>query len=154
MRRRAPRLATVLRYRNPRVLDDFQAKFRVPRAEASELLGDVLRFLWVGERAAALGVRPPPILRPQLMLDEMWHTFVLRTRDYASFCTRYFGDFLHHEPAPKRGKVTLLTRDDLAGFLKLVVDELGMPVAIRWYRTYPRRYSPERIDRLRRPTDG
>jgi hypothetical protein len=152
MSRRTPRLASVLRYRNARVLDDFLARYRLPRADAQELFDDVLRFLWVAERAAALGHESFPILRPQLLLDEMWHTFLLRTRDYERFCARYFGGFCHHLPAPKRGKQTPLTRDDLARVLDLVVAELGMGVAVRWYRTYARRYPPERIDRLRRPT--
>ncbi|MEV6906663.1 hypothetical protein [Amycolatopsis sp. NPDC051071] len=27
-----------------------------------------------------------------------WHTFVLHTRDYADFCARIAGRFLHHVP--------------------------------------------------------
>jgi len=31
-------------------------------------------------------------------IDEMWHTFILFTRDYAAFCEGHFGCFLHHVP--------------------------------------------------------
>lgn len=32
------------------------------------------------------------------IIDEMWHTFILLTKDYAAFCQQYFGEFMHHEP--------------------------------------------------------
>ena len=31
------------------------------------------------------------------IVDEMWHTHILRTRDYADFCATKFGRFIHHE---------------------------------------------------------
>lgn len=31
-------------------------------------------------------------------IDETWHKFVLFTRQYADFCHRYFGRYLHHNP--------------------------------------------------------
>ena len=32
-------------------------------------------------------------------VDEVWHTFILFTKDYTVFCLEVFGFFLHHEPA-------------------------------------------------------
>ncbi|MBO0880719.1 MAG: hypothetical protein J2P17_10325, partial [Mycobacterium sp.] len=31
-------------------------------------------------------------------VDIGWHTFILYTKDYASFCNRVAGRFIHHEP--------------------------------------------------------
>lgn len=31
-------------------------------------------------------------------VDEVWHTHILFTKDYADFCTAVFGRFLHHKP--------------------------------------------------------
>jgi hypothetical protein len=36
---------------------------------------------------------------PSQAVDELWHEFILYTRDYQSFCRRAFGEFLHHQPA-------------------------------------------------------
>jgi hypothetical protein len=38
-----------------------------------------------------------------LRIDEVWHQFVLFTREYVAFCERYFGRYVHHNPsnAPK-----------------------------------------------------
>jgi hypothetical protein len=35
---------------------------------------------------------------PSVVVDDMWHEFVLHTRDYAEFCDAAFGRFLHHTP--------------------------------------------------------
>ncbi|MEU7618965.1 hypothetical protein AB0M91_07310 [Micromonospora rifamycinica] len=37
---------------------------------------------------------------PSEMVDIGWHTFILHTRDYADFCQRTAGRFVHHEPEP------------------------------------------------------
>lgn len=31
-------------------------------------------------------------------VDEVWHQFILFTREYADFCQNYLGSFLHHSP--------------------------------------------------------
>jgi hypothetical protein len=36
---------------------------------------------------------------PSQIVDELWHEFILYTRDYDQFCMRAFGDFMHHTPA-------------------------------------------------------
>ena len=36
---------------------------------------------------------------PSQVADDLWHEFILYTRDYDEFCQRAFGGFLHHTPA-------------------------------------------------------
>ena len=36
---------------------------------------------------------------PSQAADDLWHEFILFTRDYDSFCKDAFGGFLHHTPA-------------------------------------------------------
>ncbi|MDQ3774495.1 MAG: hypothetical protein M3461_09085 [Pseudomonadota bacterium] len=35
---------------------------------------------------------------PSQIVDDAWHEFILCTREYAEFCQRAFGRFLHHTP--------------------------------------------------------
>ena len=35
---------------------------------------------------------------PSKKIDEMWHNWILFTKDYAMFCQSYFGRFIHHKP--------------------------------------------------------
>jgi hypothetical protein len=53
-----------------------------------------LAFLKSGCRRVAM---------PSKAVDEMWHEFILFTREYQAFCARAFGEFLHHTPAVKLG---------------------------------------------------
>ena len=39
------------------------------------------------------------ISMPSQVVDDMWHEFILYTRDYEQFCRRAFGHMLHHTPA-------------------------------------------------------
>jgi hypothetical protein len=36
---------------------------------------------------------------PSQVADDLWHEFILYTREYNAFCQRAFGGFLHHTPA-------------------------------------------------------
>ncbi|MGC5020366.1 glycine-rich domain-containing protein [Micromonospora sp. DT47] len=39
-------------------------------------------------------------LGPSELVDIGWHTFILHTHDYADFCQRIAGRFIHHQPEP------------------------------------------------------
>nr|WP_206303054.1 hypothetical protein [Streptomyces sp. S10(2018)] len=58
---------------------------------AARIMDQALAFLG----ACAAERRP---LRPSGMVDVGWHAFILHTADYAEFCERIAGRFIHHEP--------------------------------------------------------
>lgn len=39
------------------------------------------------------------VAMPSQVADDLWHEFILYTRDYERFCSKAFGRFLHHTPA-------------------------------------------------------
>lgn len=41
---------------------------------------------------------------PSQVVDDLWHEFILYTRDYQRFCNRAFGAFMHHTPAVALGR--------------------------------------------------
>lgn len=57
-------------------------------------------------------------LRPSAMVDLGWHVFLLHTREYAAFCDRMAGRFLHHEPddAPREGLGSTVAAVSAAGY--------------------------------------
>jgi hypothetical protein len=59
---------------------------------AERILDQALAFLL----ACAANVGPP--LAPSELVDIGWHTFLLDTSEYAAFCDRIAGRFLHHVP--------------------------------------------------------
>jgi hypothetical protein len=40
---------------------------------------------------------------PSQVADDLWHEFILYTREYERFCRQAFGGFLHHSPAVVMG---------------------------------------------------
>lgn len=49
-----------------------------------------LAYLMSGKRYVSM---------PSQIADDLWHEFILYTREYQAFCRRAFGGFLHHKPA-------------------------------------------------------
>ena len=44
------------------------------------------------------------VAMPSQAADDLWHEFILFTREYKAFCDQAFGGFLHHSPAAVLGK--------------------------------------------------
>ena len=39
------------------------------------------------------------VAMPSQVADDLWHEFILYTKEYKAFCNKAFGAFLHHSPA-------------------------------------------------------
>jgi hypothetical protein len=156
----APSLDRVLAYRNADVVDRFCDDWDVERAEAEALFDDMLRWLWLGTRTDG----PLGITEPLLAIDEMWHTFVLFTVDYARFCEERIGRFIHHTPATRteRDADRELWRTDPAtaqarwearerAQYELVFRELGEATLLRWYVDLPTRFDEAFFRTARKP---
>jgi hypothetical protein len=94
------RLEDVLAYRHPGVVRRYCKDHGATPEEAAEIFRETLKWLYLCYRATTLGPEGVPcVMHPELArIDWMWHTFLLFTLDYADFCERYFGIFLHHVP--------------------------------------------------------
>lgn len=65
---------------------------QVSTGYAERVMSQALAFL----KACALN--PGAGLAPSRAVDVGWHAFVLHTREYAEFCDRVAGRFVHHTP--------------------------------------------------------
>jgi hypothetical protein len=83
------------------VFEKFHAARRGLEIKDQQLVARALRqfflaYLKSGCRRVAM---------PSQVADDLWHEFILFTRDYKIFCDLAFGKFLHHTPAVKMGAV-------------------------------------------------
>jgi hypothetical protein len=129
-------LADVLAYRHPGVVRRYAKEQHASREEAEEVFRETLKWLYLCGRALREGFACA--MTPEIaQLDEMWHTFVLFTPDYADFCERYFGLFLHHVPNDDEDEVSEGGDEAVRGQLErqfgLVYDVLGEDTLRRWY---------------------
>ncbi|WP_405667998.1 glycine-rich domain-containing protein [Streptomyces sp. NBC_00055] len=70
---------------------------KIEKPLAERIMTDALGFL------AACGANPGAPLGPSELVDIGWHTFILYTQEYAAFCQRVAGRFIHHAPADEPG---------------------------------------------------
>ncbi|OJH33822.1 hypothetical protein BON30_46750 [Cystobacter ferrugineus] len=149
-------LEEVLRYRNDAVVHRFIKTWELSFEEAQELFRETLKWLWLSAYSIThqTEVRQLAISQSLLLLDEMWHTFILFTRDYHEFCDRYFGLYIHHRPTVKEEEAARLAdyERDPAQYVAqqkalfraqyaLIYDVLGEETLNKWYSTYLEQYS-------------
>jgi hypothetical protein len=91
------RRAEVIRtYQWPRgLLDRLERKHPGMARKDSALVSRGLRQFFV----AYLMSGRKYVSMPSQVADDLWHEFILYTRDYQDFCKHAFGGFLHHTPA-------------------------------------------------------
>lgn len=76
----------------PLLIRRFSQDHTISETEALERFEETKKFLVV---AAS---NPAKAYSPSKKVDEMWHSFLLNTKDYLTFCDRV-GSFMHHVPS-------------------------------------------------------
>lgn len=72
----------------------------ISEATARRIVGQAAAFV------AASGQQPGRDLMPSELVDYGWHAFILHTVDYATYCQRIAGRFVHHVPTDEDEQVT------------------------------------------------
>lgn len=76
-----------------------------------------------------LGYRGLGMLSPEV--DEVWHAFILFTREYAAFCQNAFGTFIHHVPRTSRSPLPVSSRDNfLTAYAEVFGEAAGLAYAV------------------------
>lgn len=162
------KLSLILEYKNQDVIYRFLKLFDISKEETEELFYETKKWLYAlalnqelykkGEVDFLIGVNDD-----LLMLDEMWHNFILFTIDYKEFCNDYFGFFIHHQPLKEKdGKNQARqekldfkkVQDERKIFFKkqysFIYDVLGEDTLVKWHKIWPVKYSKENIKTLRK----
>lgn len=149
-------LEEVLSYNNSDIPARFIKHYGVSQEEAQLLFDDVKRWLWLANKVNAEGVNNTVTVDQSIIvIDEMWHNFVLFTREYVGFCQKYFGRYMHHAPFAESEKKQMeekfnsMTTAEKKTYLmdqkrwqyEYIYDELGEDTFIRWYKEYPKKFT-------------
>jgi hypothetical protein len=162
--RRAPdELGVVLAYKNKHVIHSFMDKYALNLRTATAIFEETKKYLWLIAVARHRRLPPPFINDALLIIDEMWHSFVLFTRDYREYCRRHYGFYIDHLPTTRDdqaevrrqmradpGRMNSLFEAELREQLSFIYDELGRDTVNKWFVDYPKRYSRIRLEKLRR----
>lgn len=164
-----PTLEEVMAYRHPDVVARFLKSWNLPQDEAEAIFDDLKRWLWVSAMSKKDELSGEPslrmaILNSMVLVDDMWHAFILFTKDYTQFCVDHFGFYLHHGPTTQAEKdeamaaiqadpeafQARLTADFEAQF-SYIYDKLGPEVLSRWYSEWTDNVTQAYLDSIALP---
>ncbi|MCC5014043.1 MULTISPECIES: hypothetical protein [Legionella] len=129
---RLPPLTELLTYKNERVVRYFCHLYPdFSHEKSTQLFQDLLAWMWLNAYRQT-NKRSTYLFGPLLIVDKMWHTFILHTRDYVDFCYRHFNDYFHHHVEPA-GFEHHLTAEELADFLQDCFEYLGENWVLRYF---------------------
>jgi hypothetical protein len=109
-------LAKLLGYTHPAVITHFCHEYsEYSISEGQKLFQDLLAWFYLKNERTKRG-KATYLFGPLLILDKLWHIFILHTRDYTDFSLRFFGEYIHHDPEPV-GFEHVLNEDELSDYL-------------------------------------
>ncbi|MCK9798850.1 hypothetical protein M1B34_14255 [Pseudomonas sp. MAFF 302030] len=162
---RIAELPALLKYKNEDVVLKFCKEWDVSQTEAEDIFEDTKKFLYLAAHCKA-DCFSASIYHQFQIIDEMWHSFLQFTDQYADFCEAYLGGFLHHFPFSRsllREQMKLLARtqqtfasykqETFARQLAKTKDLLGDDTLIKWYGEYAHRYNVSQLNALRKPIE-
>lgn len=137
-------LEEITNYKNPAVVRRFQKEHPDKADRADQIFSDLMRFFWGTKRHYQDRQRDPENEKLQFFfimdedmreIDQMWHVFLLYTRDYLDFCQKHFGEYLNHQPdlVPYFEQKGFEFETNLERFLNYNFEVFGEDVLRRWF---------------------
>jgi len=139
-----PILSDLLQYQHPKVIQTYIRAYQIEERQARALFEDMLTYLWISTKHDFDRQAQPDNVHLQFHfvmheemrpIDDMWHNFILYTRDYTIFCNQYFGSYIHHQPdiaidhVPTQSEFT----DNMEKYLAYIYEHLGEATLLRWF---------------------
>lgn len=145
-------LEAILSYTNEDVIDRFLSLYDMEESEAISIFEETKKWLWLSSKGIHFVIDDS-----LLIIDEMWHNFILFTKEYEAFCFQYFGRYIHHQPSTKKEKEKWFEDVDksLSAYKKKlkiqygqIYDHLGEETLHKWYVYFADTYTKEHIKKM------
>lgn len=127
-------LDKLLAYQDEPLVHYFAAQENRSLEEVRVLFADLMRFFWLDAWRRERG-KKTYFFGPLLVLDRLWHCFILHTRAYHRFCTELFGEYYHHDVEPL-GQEHSLDQAELEDFLNDCFSVLGEDFVDRYFSSF------------------
>lgn len=145
-------LQKINNYENEYVVKCFLRNFSMNETEAIDVFNETKKWLYlcycIDKKSKKEGLKIPLYITPDmLIIDEMWHTFILCTLDYSKFCEDFFSMYIHHYPSVEKGegseieKVKKMYKNNL----KLIYEYLGEETLDKWFNKFADKYTKDYI---------
>lgn len=138
-----PPISELLEYNNPPVFRRYTKDFPNNKLSSLEAFQELVKYFWLCERHALDEKKSPDdknlhfscaIHAEMSEIDDMWHTFLLFTKDYMTFCHNFFGKYIHHFPTPDDEESNDQEFElDFNRYLSYIYDNLGPETVMLWF---------------------
>ncbi len=136
-------LAEVFEYKNKQVICRYEKDYPNNKLSGEDAFNELMKFFWLTQQHKDAKKKYPEnnelnftcALYPEMSeLDDMWHTFLLFTKDYMSFCTNYFDEYIHHTPNTEEEPIEKEQfKKELTKYLSFIYDVLGEETVRNWF---------------------
>lgn len=138
-------LQNLLKYKNEKVISRYQIEYPHSIMSGEEALVELLKYIWLCHKHSLDKKLYPKnnslnfdcVIHIEMEdIDNMWHTFLLFTRDYHEFCNTYLnGVFFHHDPiSAGENNISKKTYEkELNNYLSYICENLGENTLIKWF---------------------
>ncbi len=130
------------------VAERYRKSFPQNKLTAEVAFRELLKYLWICDKLKKDKIAQPQnpefnfniyIQDEMQEIDDLWHTYLLFTRQYQKLCLNAFGRFIHHEPVTHeenkmKDKEEFLFETQKA--LEYVYEHLGEDTLKIWYKEY------------------
>jgi hypothetical protein len=154
-----PDLEKILEYKNEDIIHRFMKEFSLSEIESEDIFTETKKWLYACTVGKSKQNSPRLLIDDSLLIiDEMWHNFILHTTLYFDFCNEHFGYYVHHQPTSKKEMQEFKTnfkekykkyKNQIQIQLEYLYDLLGEETVIKWYDIYPSIYSEKKIFELK-----
>lgn len=133
----------VSQYRNTYVIERYKKDFPYNIITGEEAFEELIKYLWLTQKHKEDQMNFPEneelnfrcsMHSEMKEIDDIWHTFLLHTKQYMLFCEKYFGEFIHHSPTTVDDKLTADEfKTDFSRYLSYIWDNLGEEAITKWF---------------------
>lgn len=138
------KLSNLVNYTNQLVIDRYDRDYHNAKWSGEFAFQELMKYIWLScqhhhdrqlfPENDALDFRC--LMHAEMEdIDNMWHTFLLFTREYQLFCEQQLnGIFFHHEPATEKVEQLKDAYElELSRYLSYIYDNLGEETLIKWF---------------------
>lgn len=133
----------ILDYKNQKVISRYQIDFPSSKLQPEEAFSELMKYIFLchihlddkESNPENESLQFSCVMHTEMSdIDNMWHTFLLFTKDYQEFCQNYLGNFFHHEPLSEANSLLPDNYEmELVRYLSYINNKFGEATLIKWF---------------------
>ena len=137
-------IENLMLYKNQQVLNRYTKDYPNNKLTSKEAFTELMKYFWLCQTHKREEEVAPEneelkfvcaIHAEMKEIDDMWHTFLLFTKDYMDFGYDYFNEYIHHFPTPDNEESDEKEFEvDFARYLSYIYDNLGEETVKLWFK--------------------